>query len=228
MPVFHYSGNFWWARCDYINTLIHPLSQHINQTWIDIDAKYDDCIHSKGRYFPEGWVASGPSVRAADCMNTSVDTSYLFGYKFPSTIDRYCPPVPTQSGLPCQTAAVIANPNAFRRTIEYMGSISPKQCLNIDNKIIQRSYDWYGAYPTTYMKMKERMTNHNIIKLVDGMTIRFSDDRQIYITRNKTLLPIPDADTFIAMGLEFGNEKVLNFMDKPLYNIGPMLPSVKH
>ena len=158
MPVFHYSGNFWWARCDYINTLIHPLSQHINQTWIEIDAKYDECVHTKGRYFPEGWVASGPSVKAADCMNTSVDTSYLFGYKFPPSIDKYCPSLPLQSGLPCQTAAVIRHPNAFRRTIEYMSSISPKQCLiNVDDKIIQRSFDWYGAYPSTYMAMKEKM-----------------------------------------------------------------------
>ena len=228
MPVFHYSGNFWWARCDYINTLIHPLSQHINKTWIEIDAKYDDCVHSKGRYFPEGWVASGPSVKAADCMNTSVDTSYLFGYKFPSTIDKYCPSLPQVSGLPCQTAAVIVNPRAFKRTIEYMASISPKECpINIDNKIIQRSYDWYGTYPSTFIAMKEKMMKP-AINLTDGLTIRFSDERLIYVVKNMTLLPIPNAGTFLSMGLEFGKERVISYLDRPQYAIGQMLPSVTH
>jgi len=64
------------------------------------------------------------------------------------------------------------------------------------------------------------------IKLSDGLTIRFSDDRQVYIVRNKTLLPIPNADTFLSMGLEFGRERVIHPLDKTQYLIGPMLPSV--
>ena len=33
VPGIHYSGNFWWARCSYVNTLIDPSSYDTNVTF---------------------------------------------------------------------------------------------------------------------------------------------------------------------------------------------------
>ena len=66
------------------------------------------------------------------------------------------------------------------------------------------------------------------INLTDGLTIRFSDERLTYVVKNMTLLPIPNAGTFLSMGLEFGKERVISYLDRPQYAIGQMLPSVTH
>jgi hypothetical protein len=65
-PHLHYSGNFWWARCQYINTLIHPKSFE-NKTF---SMRSDEMLQSfKDRYFP-----NDPNV-ARDGMD-----SPRFGY----------------------------------------------------------------------------------------------------------------------------------------------------
>jgi hypothetical protein len=77
------------------------------------------------------------------------------------------------------------------------------------------------------MAMKEKLMKP-AINLTDGLTIRFSDERLTYVVKNRTLVPVPNAETFLSMGLEFGKERVINYLDRPQYSIGQMLPSVTH
>ena len=55
------------------------------------------CIAAKmgfGRFFAETWVGSKPWFRPSDCMNASVDGSYLSGYSIPiAAIFPLCPNV---------------------------------------------------------------------------------------------------------------------------------------
>ena len=45
-----------------------------------------------GRFFAETWVGSKPSFQPSDCMNASVDSSYLSGYHIPiAAIFPLCP-----------------------------------------------------------------------------------------------------------------------------------------
>jgi hypothetical protein len=126
-PHPHYSGNFWWAQCSYINTLMDPWQQllafhsHINATssssaTSNITSSYQQnsitvnnetaaaitntttqtttitpnhhlsaCLGDK-RFFAEAWILSAPKLLPADCLNVSVDHTYLYGYDFPKSI----------------------------------------------------------------------------------------------------------------------------------------------
>ena len=53
IPHPHFSGNFWWARCDYVNKLVHPLSWQTNTTFQELTSTLNECINPAGRYFAE-------------------------------------------------------------------------------------------------------------------------------------------------------------------------------
>jgi hypothetical protein len=53
---------------------------------------------------------------------------------------------------------------------------------------------------------------------------RFTDSQQVYVVQNGVLRGIPNLHTFIAMGFDFDNVKVLYASDRPGYSIGDMLP----
>ena len=52
--VQHYAGNFWWAKCEYIRKLKHPL--HIEE-YMDVDAMMRELENY--RYCFELWMATG-------------------------------------------------------------------------------------------------------------------------------------------------------------------------
>jgi hypothetical protein len=53
----HFSGNFWWATTDYINTLDHSYLDH---PW---------------RYMREFWIGSNPNVKACELHNSGYNTT---------------------------------------------------------------------------------------------------------------------------------------------------------
>ena len=80
MPSPHYSGNFWWAKCSYINTLVSPLAAYFNKTFAMVTNNLPSAIVSSDRYFAESWVASHPQLNPADCMDHTIDTTFLCCY----------------------------------------------------------------------------------------------------------------------------------------------------
>eukprot|EP01036_Dinobryon_divergens_P025338 gene25338-33872_t len=73
VPYIHYSGNFWWARCEYISGLVDPKTMMIEsprQQEMDTGtAKYahkavvrmEICV-GLGRFFGEAWIGSAASL----------------------------------------------------------------------------------------------------------------------------------------------------------------------
>lgn len=80
VPSPHYSGNFWWATCSYVNKLVSPVSLYFNSTFANVTNNLPKGIVSFDRFFAESWVASYPTVNAADCMDHTVDTTFLCCY----------------------------------------------------------------------------------------------------------------------------------------------------
>lgn len=91
VPSPHYSGNFWWARCEYVRTLVHPASMVINSTFIEVSKGISSALVSQGRYFAESWVSSHPRINPADCMDHEVDTSFFCCYDLGNIDPRECP-----------------------------------------------------------------------------------------------------------------------------------------
>ena len=67
-PQAHYSGNFWWARCDYVRRLVHPMDYRFSE---------------KDFLSPEFWIGSGEGVRAFNCFNSNIQH---FSHEFPRSI----------------------------------------------------------------------------------------------------------------------------------------------
>jgi len=67
-PRPHYSGNFWWARCDYVNTLPHPWT-----FWVDF---------MDGFISPEVWIGAR-APRMFNCWQKHVD---FFAHEYPRSL----------------------------------------------------------------------------------------------------------------------------------------------
>ena len=91
VPNTHYSGNFWWARCAYVNTLFHPGSMMTNATFAVVTNTLSRGIVSSRRYLPEAWIGSGPRIRPADCMPAEIDTTFLCCYDLQDVSVSQCP-----------------------------------------------------------------------------------------------------------------------------------------
>ena len=91
IPSPHYSGNFWWARCDYVRKLVHPGSMVLNNTFAELSKGLSEGIASHARYFAEAWIASHPRVNPADCMDHEVDTSFFCCYDLADIDPKQCP-----------------------------------------------------------------------------------------------------------------------------------------
>jgi hypothetical protein len=91
VPNPHYSGNYWWARCDYVNKLVHPGSAVLNQTFAESLKVLNPKIHSQERYLPEAWIGSYPTFNAADCMSHEVDTTFFCCYDLAQISPKECP-----------------------------------------------------------------------------------------------------------------------------------------
>jgi hypothetical protein len=100
LPYIHYSGNFWWARCEYVSSLADPglffMGSASHQTLTgemmklvpaeDLRDHYERsqmrmwiCAGVE-RFFGEAWICSHPRVSAADCIAGSEFPSYLYGF----------------------------------------------------------------------------------------------------------------------------------------------------
>ena len=221
-PIIHYSGNMWWARCNYINKLVDPMAQLNNETFIEVN-KDLHCVNSEGRYFAEAWVGSAPTILPADCMNSTIDSTYLWGYKFPEAADQFCGSFP--SGLPCQTASTLTHFADFKHALNHMnGLIQTQACRDPRDELIKRSELWYGEPPHTYLEWMDQLSVK--AEAPEGLLVRFTDGSQVYIVKDGVLRGIPNLKTFIAMGLDFDNVKAYYVSDKKSFKMGTMLSSV--
>lgn len=101
LPAPHYSGNFFWARCDYVSKLMDPLTSQKNKTFAAIKNNLTDSIQRPclkvamgyGRAFSEMYIASALVFSASDCLTTVKDNyhnktyynhNYLSGCSLPS------------------------------------------------------------------------------------------------------------------------------------------------
>lgn len=111
LPHVHYSGNYWWATCKHINSLISPVVHTYNDTFLAYSAKLypthdrttqlpskdnpfpDQAYLGLGRYFAETWVSSAPMFQPADCINATMNNRYMWG-KTPlpwRLVNKRCP-----------------------------------------------------------------------------------------------------------------------------------------
>lgn len=226
IPRIHYSGNFWWARCQYINTLMDPLAPINNQTFVDVSKPYSTCLTTEGRYFSEAWIGTGVNIHPADCMNASIDTSYLFGYKMPSVTDQYCPGEADArpAGLPCQTASTLVNIKDFKPIINHMNSLNANAACRDNRKIITKLTElWYGETPHAYLDWMSKL--YEAAVLPERTPVRFTDSTQVYLMQDGQLRGIPNLKTFISLGLDFDDVKVIFANERESYTFGDMLPS---
>jgi len=222
-PHPHYSGNFWWARCEYVNTLIDPMAPINNQTFTEA-AKAFPCSGLDKHNFAEAWIGTGPTIFPADCMNATIDSSYVWGYGIPHAAEAFCHGPDEPSGLACQTAATFADTIQFRKAVKQMDALIPAvQCRDNRAELINRSFMMYGEAPHTYVEWVDRL--YSSIKLPDGDLVRFTDSAQVYISRGGELRGVPDLKTFLTLGRDFDEVKVLYASERLSYDIGQMLPN---
>eukprot|EP01038_Epipyxis_sp_PR26KG_P004330 gene4330-6131_t len=112
LPHIHYSGNYWWAKCSFVNTLIDPSLMVVGSELQNVSAEYfrgiPPSILGLDRFFAETWIGSGPKFRAADCIPETI--GYLNGYNLPKVLqaelERSSQCMDCYKQIICQTAAV--------------------------------------------------------------------------------------------------------------------------
>ena len=182
IPNTHYSGNYWWAKCSYVNTLISPSSMIYNATFANVTKSLSHSIVSSRRYLPEAWIGSGPNIKPADCMSDEIDGgSFLCCYDLHNISISQCPNhikhygetdysrvmrqrltnlTATNGGvLPigatsCKAAQVLENPNKYQNAYnKQRGFHEHRYHDNIVKEMVKRSQLWYGTDPTSYLNM---------------------------------------------------------------------------
>jgi len=224
VPNPHYSGNFWWARCSYINTLISPMAPLTNQTFIDKAKEFNDCVAIKDRYFAEFWVTTGPTYRPADCMNASIDTSYLCGYSVPKVAYSYCHGPDTPSGLVCDTASTYKDAAQFRDRVSRF-QVGQPQCRDNSEEINKRTQMLYGQDALTYNQWMDKMFQKSV-KPPENALFRFHDSQEVFLVKNGALRGVPNLKTFLSLGKDFDEVKVLLSSERSNFTFGEPLPSV--
>ena len=226
-PVPHYSGNFWWARCSYVNTLIHPLVQTNNQTFIQAAKGLNQCVGMKDRLFAEFWIGTGTRYLPTDCMNATIDTSFVFtstGFMFPKVAHEYCHGPDKPSGLPCQTASTYKNAHLFRDVVRRISrGYKEPECFDNYEEIVKASRIMYGQDPHTYIEWMERL--YDKVNVTENSLVRFRNNAQVYIARGNVLRGVPNLNTFLTLGKDFSHVKIVPFTSRYLYRFGVPLPS---
>jgi hypothetical protein len=189
IPKPHYPGNFWWSRCDHINSLIDPLSYLNNQTFKlrtkMIDHLPPACIGAE-RFFAEHWLLSSPIHNPVDCLQVK----YLYGYILPNFVTTFCPNFTphfnqiTQNLFPSKTKNISASNISFvpKNKSKNIHLIYPNKCRDLtflrqadpyhsqilrnmrtkcssEQSMINRTKVWYGQSPKTFLKWLELMRN---------------------------------------------------------------------
>jgi hypothetical protein len=223
-PHPHYPGNFFWSKCSYINTLIDPWSIKTNRTFIDLTSTLSGCIGSNGRYFAETWITSAPIFQPADCMSVEMDSSYLYGYKFPTNVLNKCPDPTGHFGYQCATASTLSHAESFTNAFQMMKNADLCH-QDLDEEITKRSQYWYGQPPTTYLQWINRIKMKKP-EYPAGTTIRAQSEKAVYLYRGGKLHVIPDKKTFEGMGLDWDEIKVIPDFMKSLFVIGEPVQSL--
>lgn len=232
MPHPHYPGNFWWATCKYITSLVDPLSSANNDTFIDVSSTLTECIGSQTRHFAEAWVGSSPSLHPADCMSSEVDNSYLYGYYIPKNLtQKFCPWMHNNSatnhtdyGISCTTASVMVNLTHFSDVIDHIQRSFDLHGCNNYHDVIRRSYLWYGQKPTTYIEWMAPLRRP--LNVSENELYRYSHGKQIYVVKNGTLHAIPNMQTMLAFNLDASKAKPVHWHHLNSIPKGVDLPSV--
>jgi hypothetical protein len=219
IPHPHYSGNFFWATCAYVASLVDPWSPLTNATFAHINEDVlSPCIGVRERYFAETWVTSGPTIRPADCTDVHLDSSYLYGYVFPGSFFSVCPradaPAHTYGTGQCALTATWTNASLFVPAFLNMKGHERGECgKDLQPDIQQRSYLWYGQPAVSYAAWLQPYLDEikSQFVLVDNFLVRRSHERTIYCyqTRDQCFHMIPDWNTFVKMGFDTDQVHVL-------------------
>ena len=200
IPSPHYSGNYWWATCAYVNRLIRPDSHRWNATFNTAMEHFKGNSYiGTDRFFSEMWIASAPNVKPADCMPTSPNSvdNYLFSSKFTNEITLlYSPmcnisrslkrkmrqqkPLPRhklrmQIGSTCGKARIMSEVSNFT---EFFHRRPKEHYVEYLANLTTRSYLWYGQPPETMteifsmcLKNVEHTNWTAVIKLTDRKSL---------------------------------------------------------
>ena len=87
-----------------------------------------------GRFFAETWLGSHPSLHAADCMNVSMSSRYLWG-KFPlpwRLVNKKCPNFHTEFMTTTLKYATAAGKDDSDAYIDDGGDIDADEYVDID------------------------------------------------------------------------------------------------
>eukprot|EP01033_Poteriospumella_lacustris_P004688 gene4687-3361_t len=223
-PHPHYSGNFFWATCRYVNTLMDPWSPYTNATFSDINERVlSPCAGARGRYFAETWIGSAPSIRPADCVDASVDTGYLFGYFFLPALDHLCPAANGQYGTGhCSLTSTWTNGSLFKDTFLKMKGLEYKACtMDMTDELVRRSLLWYGQPPASYLAWMRGLLDAVDLSqtLKDRQLVRLSTGRALYMytAADHCLHAFPNWNTFVKMG--FDTDQVQVFLPVRLRSV---------
>lgn len=221
-PVVHFSGNYWWATCRHISSLVHPSSWRNNATFAEVSKKLSPCMNHEERYFAEQWIGTAPAFKAADCMPAAVDTSYIWGYKMPGAARSLCPNAQSHEfGHKCETASTIKDAELFRDAYHTMYNLDRKECRDNDKDVVLRSQLWYGQDPVTWLEWIKRLRLRHDLK--EGDAVRPSDSRQVYYYTKGELRAIPSINVFAGLGLDFDNVVVIYSYELSYYKMGASL-----
>jgi hypothetical protein len=220
-PFIHYSGNFWWARCSYVKTLISPLSAHRNATFIEVSKQLSKCSGHDTRLFAKQWIGTAPTVKVADCIPAMVDSTYLYGNHIDQNLLTMCPSLrsgATSFGHACQTASTFTDAPHFQTAFQ----LATKQeggCRDRSKDIELRTRLWYGQNASTYIEWMERFDDPS--KLKDNIAVRPSNSKQVYYYTEGQMRAIPNIDVFNSLHLDFDHVTVLVPEEMQRYPVGP-------
>lgn len=221
-PQTHYSGNFWWARCEYVNTLVDPLTPVNNEKFVDVAKDLNGCLATDPAGFASTWIGTGPILLPADCMSAQADHSYIWG-AVASLL-----PVEAQSATAkptnhtCKTASTFEHVHHFKKAIDNMNALLPAQCRDNRAQVSRLSEILYGEAPHTYLEWMDRLDSSQLVD--DGTLVRFSDSPEIYLAKDNELRGVPDLKTFIKMGRDLSEVRSKLAKDRVKYTFGSMLP----
>jgi hypothetical protein len=168
LPYIHYSGNFWWAQCKYINTLIDPGLMHHDSQLQQLGEKiyypmfkgpYMGCM-GFDRFFAETWIGTAPYVNGADCINSSYNAPYMFGHAQNADVllaaNRIMENPSLNRDIMCGQALINDTRyisdfyEPFQQNLHYF------QCAKIESLVL-RSILLYKSLPFSLLDWRERL-----------------------------------------------------------------------
>lgn len=222
MPFIHYSGNFWWAKCNYISQLVDPMSFYTNKTFANLTSKINPCVNGGQRYFAEAWVGSHPHIQPADCVDAKTDNTYFYAYHFPASFRSHCPNRDQSWGAKCGNASILVEPEKFIEGYNRMRDISGDLCQeDIPAEVTKRSYIWYGQEPTTYLNWISKLIKTP--NLIEKKVYKTSADKQVYWYRNGTMHAVPSIRVLVRLGYEISDIITIPAYQMKTIKIGPDL-----